>query len=216
MGVTMFVQMRLNPAPADPAQQMIFTWMPIMFTFMLAPFSAGLVIYWAWNNTLSVLPAVLHHDRTAPRSSCSTTSRRCSGKRRLVSRTRHEHGSLLAIRDRSGPQAVRISLGFFLGRGHRRFPSARERGRDRLRRPLECRKIEPRECADEPEIARAHVANARPHTADQFLQGRGRSRARGPPRLRLCRRSKGQGRSMDRDGARLSHRPSRISRAFMC
>ena len=54
MGVTMFVQMKLNPAPPDPAQAMIFTWMPIFFTFMLAAFPAGLVIYWAWNNTLSV------------------------------------------------------------------------------------------------------------------------------------------------------------------
>ena len=54
MGVTMFVQMRLNPTPADPTQQIIFTWMPVIFTFMLASFPAGLVIYWAWNNTLSV------------------------------------------------------------------------------------------------------------------------------------------------------------------
>ena len=54
MGVTMFVQMRLNPTPPDPTQQMIFTWMPLIFTFMLASFPAGLVIYWAWNNTLSV------------------------------------------------------------------------------------------------------------------------------------------------------------------
>ena len=55
MGVTMFIQMKLNPAPTDPTQQMIFTWMPVVFTFMLATFPAGLVIYWAWNNTLSVL-----------------------------------------------------------------------------------------------------------------------------------------------------------------
>jgi YidC/Oxa1 family membrane protein insertase len=54
MGVTMFVQMKLNPTPPDPAQAMIFTWMPVLFTFMLASFPAGLVIYWAWNNTLSV------------------------------------------------------------------------------------------------------------------------------------------------------------------
>ncbi|WP_319533312.1 membrane protein insertase YidC [uncultured Cohaesibacter sp.] len=55
MGVTMFVQMKLNPAPPDPTQQMIFNWMPILFTFMLATFPAGLVIYWAWNNSLSIL-----------------------------------------------------------------------------------------------------------------------------------------------------------------
>ncbi|WP_068311848.1 membrane protein insertase YidC [Polycladidibacter hongkongensis] len=54
MGVTMFLQMKMNPAPAEPAQQMIFNWMPVMFTFMLASFPAGLVIYWAWNNSLSI------------------------------------------------------------------------------------------------------------------------------------------------------------------
>jgi len=54
MGVTMWAQMKLNPAPPDPTQQMIFNWMPVIFTFMLAGFPAGLVIYWAWNNTLSV------------------------------------------------------------------------------------------------------------------------------------------------------------------
>ncbi|WVT75478.1 membrane protein insertase YidC [Sinorhizobium chiapasense] len=55
MGITMFVQMRMNPTPPDPTQAMLFTWMPVVFTFMLASFPAGLVIYWAWNNTLSVL-----------------------------------------------------------------------------------------------------------------------------------------------------------------
>ena len=55
MGITMFVQMKLNPAPPDPTQQMIFNWMPVVFTVMLATFPAGLVIYWAWNNFLSVM-----------------------------------------------------------------------------------------------------------------------------------------------------------------
>lgn len=55
MGVTMFIQMRLNPTPPDKTQAMIFNWMPVVFTFMLASFPAGLVIYWAWNNFLSIL-----------------------------------------------------------------------------------------------------------------------------------------------------------------
>ena len=54
MGVTMFFQQKLNPQPADPMQARIFQFLPIMFTFMLAPFAAGLVIYWAWSNTLSI------------------------------------------------------------------------------------------------------------------------------------------------------------------
>ena len=54
MGVTMFVQMKLNPPPPDPTQKMLFDWMPVIFTFMLANMPAGLVIYWTWNNFLSI------------------------------------------------------------------------------------------------------------------------------------------------------------------
>ena len=55
MGITMFMQMQMNPAPPDPTQAMIFKWMPVVFTFMLSTFPAGLVIYWAWNNFLSII-----------------------------------------------------------------------------------------------------------------------------------------------------------------
>src|SRR5258707_9040237 len=55
MGLTMFMQQKLNPQPADPVQAKMFMFLPIVFTYMLASFPAGLVIYWAWNNTLSVL-----------------------------------------------------------------------------------------------------------------------------------------------------------------
>jgi YidC/Oxa1 family membrane protein insertase len=54
MGVTMYLQQKLNPAPADPVQARVFQFLPILFTFMMAPFAAGLVIYWAWSNTLSI------------------------------------------------------------------------------------------------------------------------------------------------------------------
>jgi YidC/Oxa1 family membrane protein insertase len=54
MGATMWVQMQLNPQQPDPVQQQIFNWMPVIFTFMLASFPVGLVIYWAWNNVLSL------------------------------------------------------------------------------------------------------------------------------------------------------------------
>jgi YidC/Oxa1 family membrane protein insertase len=54
MGVSMFLQMKMNPEPADPVQKTMFAWMPVIFTFMLGAFPSGLVIYWTWNNTLSV------------------------------------------------------------------------------------------------------------------------------------------------------------------
>lgn len=55
MGVTMWFQMKLNPQSPDPIQAKIFTYMPIVFTFILAPFPVGLVIYWTWNNILTIL-----------------------------------------------------------------------------------------------------------------------------------------------------------------
>jgi YidC/Oxa1 family membrane protein insertase len=64
MGCTMFLQQRLNPPPPDPVQARIFQFMPIVFTFMLANFPAGLVIYWSWNNTLSVAQQWLIQRRT--------------------------------------------------------------------------------------------------------------------------------------------------------
>jgi len=54
MGVSMFFQMKMNPEPTDPVQKTMFAWMPVIFTFMLGSFPSGLVLYWTWNNTLSV------------------------------------------------------------------------------------------------------------------------------------------------------------------
>jgi YidC/Oxa1 family membrane protein insertase len=59
MGITMWVQMKLNPPPPDPIQAQIFNYMPLIFTVMLASFPAGLVLYWAWNNLLSILQQAL-------------------------------------------------------------------------------------------------------------------------------------------------------------
>jgi YidC/Oxa1 family membrane protein insertase len=55
MGLTQWMQMKLTPASPDPTQAAVLNWMPVIFTFMLAKFSAGLVIYWTWNNSLSVI-----------------------------------------------------------------------------------------------------------------------------------------------------------------
>ncbi len=55
MGITMFIQQKMSPRPADKTQAYIFMALPIVFTFMLANFAAGLVIYWTWSNVLSIL-----------------------------------------------------------------------------------------------------------------------------------------------------------------
>jgi YidC/Oxa1 family membrane protein insertase len=53
LGISMWLQQKLNPAPADPVQQQIFAWMPWVFMFMLGGFASGLVIYWITNNTIT-------------------------------------------------------------------------------------------------------------------------------------------------------------------
>jgi YidC/Oxa1 family membrane protein insertase len=70
MGITMYIQFKLNPTPPDPIQAKLFAFMPLIFTFMLASFPAGLVIYWSWNNLLSVAQQyyIMRHDRAARRA----------------------------------------------------------------------------------------------------------------------------------------------------
>ena len=54
MGVTMYLQQKMNPAPLDKSQARLFKMMPIIFTFMLGRMASGLVIYWTWSNLLSI------------------------------------------------------------------------------------------------------------------------------------------------------------------
>jgi YidC/Oxa1 family membrane protein insertase len=53
LGISMWLQQKLNPAPTDPMQQQIFAWMPWVFMFMLGGFSSGLIVYWIANNTIT-------------------------------------------------------------------------------------------------------------------------------------------------------------------
>ena len=55
MGISMFLQMKMNPEPTDPVQKTMFSWMPVIFTFMLGTFPSGLVVYWTTNNTLTII-----------------------------------------------------------------------------------------------------------------------------------------------------------------
>ncbi|MGZ9810959.1 membrane protein insertase YidC [Pseudoroseicyclus sp. H15] len=55
LGISMWLQQKLNPAPADATQKMIFAWMPWVFMFMLGSFASGLVLYWITNNTVTFI-----------------------------------------------------------------------------------------------------------------------------------------------------------------
>ncbi|MBM3631170.1 MAG: membrane protein insertase YidC [Alphaproteobacteria bacterium] len=64
MGITMFIQQKLNPAPTDPIQAKIFLFFPLFLTVILAPFPAGLVIYWTINNVLTMAQQIFIMKRT--------------------------------------------------------------------------------------------------------------------------------------------------------
>ena len=53
LGISMWLQQKLNPAPTDPTQAMIFAWMPWVFMFMLGSFASGLLVYWIANNMIT-------------------------------------------------------------------------------------------------------------------------------------------------------------------
>jgi YidC/Oxa1 family membrane protein insertase len=59
LGISMWLQQKLNPAPTDPVQQQIFAWMPWVFMFMLGSFASGLVVYWITNNTITFIQQYL-------------------------------------------------------------------------------------------------------------------------------------------------------------
>lgn len=80
MGLTMWAQQSLNPPPPDKMQARIFAFMPIMFTIILAPFAAGLVIYWAWNNFLSVVQQYIIMRRQGVETQFDKLIKRLSGK----------------------------------------------------------------------------------------------------------------------------------------
>ncbi len=99
MGVTMFFQMKLNPPPPDPTQKMIFDWMPLIFTFMLASFSAGLVIYWAWNNTLSVAQQSFIMHRNGAKIELWDNLKGCSRRKKTTTRAGRSSGDELRQTD---------------------------------------------------------------------------------------------------------------------
>ena len=68
LGVSMWLQQKLNPAPADPTQAMVFAWMPWVFMFMLGHFASGLVVYWIANNTITFTQqyAIMRHQGAKP------------------------------------------------------------------------------------------------------------------------------------------------------
>ncbi|MFN3521788.1 MAG: membrane protein insertase YidC [Phenylobacterium sp.] len=83
-GFTMWLTTAMNPPAPDPVQQRIFQLMPIMFTFIMAPFAAGLLIYWTWNNVLTIAQQYVIMRRFKVENPIDDLIGRLSGKRKVV------------------------------------------------------------------------------------------------------------------------------------
>lgn len=83
-GLTMWLTTSMSPPAGDPVQQRIFQLMPIMFTFIMAPFAAGLLIYWTWNNVLTILQQYLIMHRLKVENPIDNLIARFGGKSKAV------------------------------------------------------------------------------------------------------------------------------------
>ena len=176
MGITQFVQTKLNPAPADPVQAKMFTFMPLIFTFMFATFPAGLVIYYTWNNLLSVTQQYVIMRREGVEGASVRESEVRQGEGEIDGRRG------CGIR----AQTVCGALRFLLGHRRHQQPAAAEPAGNRLRRPLQCRQVEPDQCADQPQRPGPRQPHAGAHPRDQFLQSGRQADPHRPAGLWLC------------------------------
>ena len=202
MGVTMFLQQKLNPQPVDPMQARMFMMLPVVFTYMLSHFPAGLVIYWAWNNTLSIAQqwVIMRRAGRGLSAAAATMARDDpadlfppraidpelveAGRRLFAREARFVAGAAepAALPPETLPEIA------FAGRSNV--------GKSSLVNALTGRRV----------LARTSNTPG-PHAADQFLRSRRRADAGRPAGLRLCRGVEERDQALDRAGAPLSAEP---------
>ena len=124
-------------------------------------------------------------------------------------------GDFSAAEIEAGRRLFAGAWDFISAAGGLELGAADERARDCVRRPLQCRQVEPDQCADRPPRAGAHLEYARPHPGTDFLRRPGSARAGRHAGLRLCGGGQDQGRRLDRSHPRLSARP-RHAGARLC
>ena len=199
MGVTMFLQQKLNPQPPDPIQAKMFMVLPFVFTFMLAQFAAGLVIYWSWNNLLSIAQQWVIMRRAAGRldrwqkpprvvPSADAAPDADGARGRAACCSRMPAGSSPA----AGPTPTRCRP-----TACRKWPSSAA--------PMSASRACQR--AHRPQGPGARLAHARAHAADQFLRSRRAADAGRPAGLRLRRGARRTRRDDWADSIALLSRP---------
>ncbi len=180
MGITQWVQTKLNPAPADPVQARMFGLMPIMFTFMFATFPAGLVIYYTWNNILGVAQQWYIMRRQGVEVHLFKNLRLDAIVQRLTGGggekpPARERPVSDAAEDgeRERAAAVKLFAGacdFVWGTGDAASLPPASLPEIAFVGPLQCRQVEPDQRADQPQNAGAGEPYAGAHAGDHFFK----------------------------------------------
>ena len=186
LGITMWLQMRLNPQVPDPVQRQVFALMPWVLMFVMAGFAAGLQLYWVTNNCLTILQQKWLYSRNPALRAQSAGN---------VSDDPEQEDSGLedaALEEAAQEALRRAGLVPEIGAGAE-IPARSGRAGDRLRRPLQCRQIVPAQPADQPQRPRPHLQHAGPDPGAEHLRGRraGAAAPRRHARLRLRQGAEG-------------------------
>ena len=211
MGVTMFLQQKLNPQPVDPVQARMFMLLPIVFTYMLSAFPAGLVIYWAWNNLLSIAQqwAIMHRAgrRLTDRSRGEPVAESTSFRRARSSPSELEAGRRLCSRASAGLSPAPPSRRRCRAEGlpEIAFVGRSNVGKSSLVNALTGRRM----------LARTSNTPGRTRQIN-FFDARRTADAGRPAGLRLCRGLEERDQGLDPAGAALSARPRAACAASAC
>ena len=207
MGVSMWVQMKMNPEATDPVQRQMFAWMPVIFTFMMGSFPAGLVIYWTGTTS-------------CPSRSNGFIMKRAGVKFELwdnlvatfkaQSRPSPDRAGRTRLR-RNRPQAFRGLMRIHLERRRARRTCRPRRAGIRFRRPFQRRQVVAGQRADWSQDAGPRLVYTPGRTQQLNFFDLGERARRRHAELRLRRRLQDQVRVMGNLDARLSARPRAIA-----
>ena len=214
LGITMWLQFKLNPQVPDPVQRQIFALMPWILMFAMAPFAAGLQLYWVTNNILTIAqqkwlysrnPAMKEPPADGIAAAATAAARAAQGPNAARQVSADEAELEEAARKLfSGP------VSFLLSAPQLQVPARAGRAGDRLRRPLQRRQVVAAQPADQPERPGARLEHAGAHAGAQHLRGR-RAGAAAPgrhARLRLRQGAEGGRPQVALPDQRLSARPA--------
>ncbi len=185
-GLSMWLSQAMSPQTGiDATQQMLFKLMPILFTFILAQYAVGLLIYWTWSSLITIVQQYIMMRRFKVDNPIDDFLGRFGAKREATGLIRGRTKRFRPRGARIGAGVVRPPGRFRDGRGQRRRLAGPGPAGGRLRGPLQRRQVVADQRSGQPPRAGARVDRTRPDAGGEFLPARRPPAAGRPARLRL-------------------------------